>query len=592
MAPSAGNMELRVHKAQVETLFRVLKPSLWIGFFAPIVLGQLLYWFYDLEWRRMAVWSLLHGVMLVVRFSIYLIYWRSTPERRQATSFCAIFATACLFNGLCWGLGSVFVLAPEGMEAEMIVLLQITAYSALSITILGNYLPAYLATIVPICIPHMMESAIHRDAFHLSVFALSLGLLLTMIALASATNRNLRQALRLDIEKLDLIEALQKQNEIIERTSQAKSRFLASASHDLRQPVHALGMFVGALQEQPLNPQSSQLLDQVSGAVNAMDSLFASLLDISKLDAGVVRANSEVFRVGPILERICGDFAIDAEKKGIAISNCRTGLIVRSDPVLLESVLRNLVSNAIRYTDRGRVLVGCRRGAQIRIDVIDTGRGIPPDEIDKIFDEFYQVGNPERDRAKGLGLGLAIVKRVVALMGCELLIDSRLHRGTRVSVLVPVAASAPEPEARSLRECGEIARELTIFVIDDEAAIRSGAKCLLESWGHRVFVADSGPSMLALAGELPLRPDLLICDFRLRDGENGIAVLNRLRDEYNENIPGMLITGDTAPERLAAAVRSDYMILHKPISSAKLRAAIRTAVAPVSALQDEAEMLA
>ena len=591
LAPVRRDMNERVLAAQIDNLFRVLRPTQWAGFVAALLLGFILYEFFGLESWRFTLWTALHLINTFIRSGINAVYWRVSPEQRQRIPWGPIF-TACTFSfGLTWGVGSVAVLAPDTNEAELLMLLDNCAYASGSITLLGNYLPAYFANIAPVCIPLAISSLQHRDPFHLAFAVLGIGFMLVMGVLAWASNRNLRRSLRLDIEKLDLIESLQQQNELVEQASRAKSRFLAAASHDLRQPVHALGMFVGALREQPLNPQSERLLDQVSGSVDAMDSLFASLLDISKLDAGVVRPNLLNFRVGPIIERVCGDFAIEAERKGLALTDCSTGLTVRTDPVLLESLLRNLVSNAVRYTDRGRILVGCRRGAKIRIDVIDTGRGIAKKDIEKIFEEFYQVGNAERDRSQGLGLGLAIVKRVATLIDCELEIDSRLHVGTRVTIHVPLANGEPAPESPDFVYWDNLTLSHTLFVIDDEASIREGMQCLLESWGHKVYAADSGQSILKLASELPVRPDLIICDFRLRDGENGIEVMNRLRDEYNENIPGMLITGDTAPDRLAEAVQSDFMILHKPISAAKLRAAMRTAIARAKApSEDERQM--
>ena len=243
--------------------------------------------------------------------------------------------------------------------------------------------------------------------------------------------------------------------------------------------------------------------------------------------------------------------------------------------MLLETILRNVLSNAVRYTDRGRIFVGCRQmDGYARIDVIDTGRGIARRELERVFEEFYQVGNPERDRAKGLGLGLAIVKRIAALIRCEVGIDSKLGRGTRVSVRVPLTEAPPAaaPMAGGVAEAA--IRPGVVFVIDDELSIRRAMGALLMSWGHRVVVAGSGPEILGVAAESPLKPDLVICDLRLRERENGIQLMNRLRCEYNDEIPGILMTGDTAPERLAEARQSGYLVLHKPASSAKLRAAM------------------
>jgi two-component system, sensor histidine kinase len=210
---------------------------------------------------------------------------------------------------------------------------------------------------------------------------------------------------------------------------------------------------------------------------------------------------------------------------------------------------------------------------------LDTGRGIPPDQHDRIFQEYYQLGNPERDRTKGLGLGLAIVRRLVDLLGCELKVRSRLGRGSRFEVSVPIATEAIQACKQSSGGASGALAHGFIVVIDDELAIRNAMSALLKGWGHDVIVAGSGDDAIDCLSDYARRPDLIICDYRLRDGENGIDVIEQLRSEYNETIPAMLITGDTAPDRLAEAKASSLLLLHKPVSNGKLRAAIANLIA-------------
>jgi CheY-like chemotaxis protein len=243
--------------------------------------------------------------------------------------------------------------------------------------------------------------------------------------------------------------------------------------------------------------------------------------------------------------------------------------------VLVERILRNLVSNAVRYTERGRILVGCRRREHaIALQVWDTGVGIPTDEQARVFEEYYQVGNPERDQTKGLGLGLAIVRRLAELLGCELELRSEPGRGSCFEFTLPLAKDAPiaaEPSPENRR--GALARGL-IVVVDDEQAIRQATASLLTGWGFHVVAAASGDEAVARLSAASAPPDLIICDYRLRGEENGLGAIERLRSEYNESIPAMLITGDTAPDRLAEAQASGLLLLHKPVSNSKLRAAI------------------
>jgi signal transduction histidine kinase/CheY-like chemotaxis protein len=396
----------------------------------------------------------------------------------------------------------------------------------------------------------------------------------TVGALGVFASRNFKALVRLRIQTGRLAESLRTQKEVAERANVAKSNFLAAASHDLRQPVHAVGLFVGALRNVAMPAVGVRLVEQIEASVAAMDSLFGAILDISRLDAGVVDVHPKPFAIQPMLERICRDHAEEAGAKGVHLACVRSSAAVEADPVLIERILRNLISNAVRYTDHGRVVVGCRRGAALRIEVWDTGPGIAEDQQDRIFQEYFQIGNPERDRAKGLGLGLAIVRRLTDLLGCELRLRSWLGRGSCFSVAVPLAhggldAFADGGEASA----GRLARGL-ILVIDDEAAILNAMGALLTGWGYEVATAGSGPEILAQMVEGAKRPDLIISDYRLRAGETGIEVIDALRSEYNAAIPAMLITGDTAPDRLAEARASGLLLLHKPVPNGKLRAAV------------------
>ena len=367
---------------------------------------------------------------------------------------------------------------------------------------------------------------------------------------------------------------LRRQKEIAEEASRAKSRFLAAASHDLRQPVHAMGLLIGALRNAPTNTERQHLIEQIEMSADAIDRLFAALLDISKLDAGVVERRRQTFALDTVLARVCDDYMGEAAAKGLTLSHVRCRAIVDSDPALVERIVRNLISNAVRYTDAGRIVVGCRRrGSSVVMQVWDTGRGIAADQQELVFQEYYQVGNPERDREKGLGLGLAIVRRVADLLECDLRLRSEPGRGSCFEISLPLAQEAAMPISESVDEMSAVSSKGLVVVIDDEKAIRTGMSALLTNWGYQVLAAGSGDEAIELLAGCAVRPDLLICDLRLRDSENGIEVIERLRTEYNASIPAMLITGDTAASRLLEAQASELLVLHKPVPNSKLRAA-------------------
>jgi CheY-like chemotaxis protein len=253
---------------------------------------------------------------------------------------------------------------------------------------------------------------------------------------------------------------------------------------------------------------------------------------------------------------------------------------VFSDPVLIERIVRNLISNAVRHTLSGRIVVGCRRrGDRIRVEVWDTGPGIPLQERERIFEEYFQLKNPERDRTMGLGLGLAIVRRLAILLHCPVRLRSQFGRGSCFSVEIPRATAITRSETRSAVDAPAEATPGLIVVVDDEVAIREAMRDLLTSWGYAVLTAGSGAEMIAQIARSPVRPELIICDYRLRGPENGIDVVRQLRSESGGLIPAMLVTGDTASGRLVEAQASGLLLLHKPVPKGKLRAAIANLIA-------------
>lgn len=520
--------------------------------------------------------ALLWAVVLTAVAVPHLMLCRG--HRRTQTPDRAAWPIAlCLFyvaEGLTWSWIGVRLAPPDRVYDQLMAYLLLGTVASASVTALASYLPAFHAFFLSALIPLVVQGLTAHDAYRRIGGVLAALLIVTMIVLAHRFNRSFVDQLRLRYEAQDLAYELRRQTERAEQASLSKSRFLASASHDLRQPVHALGMFVGALKARQMDAEARRLVDHIQGSVASMDDLFGALLDISRLDAGVVDVDATPFAIQRLIDRICRELDGEAAGKGVRLVAHPCSAIVQSDPVLLERVLRNIVGNAVRYTDCGRVVVGCRRRGRLLVQVWDTGRGIPKDRQEAVFDEFYQLDNTERDRAKGLGLGLAIVKRLTTLLKHELTVCSRPGRGSVFSVAVPYAAASAGAVEVSAQPALAIRRRGLIVVVDDETLIQEAMRSLLVSWGHTVIVAGSGAEILQRLADCPTRPDLVICDYRLRDEETGVEVIEALQSEYNEDIPGMLITGDTAPDRLLEARESGFLLLHKPVADAKLRAAI------------------
>jgi signal transduction histidine kinase/CheY-like chemotaxis protein len=370
-----------------------------------------------------------------------------------------------------------------------------------------------------------------------------------------------------------LEERVRQRTHAAEAASLAKSRFLAAASHDLRQPMHALNLYLGALHRQPLPPDARPLLENVIQCTQTMDGLFESLLDISKLDAGAVTPRIESFLIGPLLNRIAVEIEPQAREKGLRLRVRACPAWVRSDPALVERIVRNLVSNAVRYTASGRILIGCRRaGGRLSIQVHDTGMGIPPDQQALVFEEFYQVANPERDRSKGLGLGLSIVQRLAKLLDAPLTLRSRPGAGSMFAVDLAIDDAPREPASVSHpRRSSDALQGKLVVVVDDEVVVLHATRALLETWGCEVVTAESGALAIERLAAASRAPDVLLCDYRLRGPENGLLVMENLREEFNRQIPAAIITGDVLPESIELEAASDVAVLHKPVADALLR---------------------
>ena len=369
---------------------------------------------------------------------------------------------------------------------------------------------------------------------------------------------------------------LRAKREEAEQASQAKTRFLASASHDLRQPLHTISLLVGVLRRQAVAPEVGRLVDNIQTSVSAMESLFGSLLDISKLDAGMSRPSLADHALAQLLHRVADSHGPQATRQQLQLIVAPTRCAVRTDAVLLERVLGNLVSNAIRYTERGKILLGCRRrSGGVELQVWDTGIGIAPEQLPHVFEEFFQIDNPERDRGKGLGLGLAIVKRTLELLEHPYALRSTLGRGTCFSILLPWAEAAPLAPARpEVPASGRRIAGAFIAVIDDEADTRRAMQALCHSWGAHVLIAASAEQCLARLGEHLRHPDLILCDYRLRERHDGLAAVRQIRAHIGQAVPAIIITGDIAAADLRRVTDAGLPLLHKPIGAERLLAAI------------------
>ncbi|HVF17590.1 MAG TPA: hybrid sensor histidine kinase/response regulator, partial [Steroidobacteraceae bacterium] len=403
--------------------------------------------------------------------------------------------------------------------------------------------------------------------------------------------RAITQQIRVRVENEQLVEELRRQNAIAEQArvraeeaSRSKSRFFAAANHDLRQPLHSLGLFATALRNGSEGRSGIKLVDQILQCTDSLERLFDNLLDISRLDAGQVEVRRTIVPLNDVLTRLRSMFTIPAQEKNLKLRLRPSSFSVNTDSTLLFRVLSNLVSNALRYTDSGGIVVGCRRrGANVVIEVWDTGIGIAAEHQERIFEEFYQLNNPERDRTRGLGLGLASVRRIAQLLDHPIHVQSRVGRGSRFSIEVPIADPARIPTASVTVEhkVPNLLGGKFIIVIDDEASVRLGMQSLLQSWGCKcVTASDANEALAGLNGAVP---DFIIADLRLRGDDTGIDAIRVLRDQLGSAIPAVLVSGDTATEQLRKVSAAGLTLMHKPLKPVRLRALLNHEFAKVRA---------
>lgn len=488
-------------------------------------------------------------------------------------------------------LGVVVVeLSTERLEAARREVLHTGLGSTLWVLLGSLLLAAYMGNGVSAPIRRVAETALKLGQGHLHerVPLSGGGSLRKLAAGVNEMAERLADAHALMTRRIDEATAeLRQRKEDAERSNLAKSRFLAAASHDLRQPMHALALFSSELGLHALNPDAKRLAQKIESSVEAMAELLDSLLNISRLDAGVLKPAVCDFALQPVLMRIVEGQRAHAEARKLRLKLSPTGCWVRSDPVLLERILSNLVANALRYTPAGSVLIACRRrGDRLRIEVRDSGIGIAADAHELIFQEFIQLGNAERSRDKGMGLGLAIVRRLAALLDHGVSLISAPGRGSVFAITLPLASAATEPPEQEARPPGDL-HGTRIALIDDDEPARSGLESLLQAWGCDIRAAETEDGLLQQLTRDDWRPDLLISDFRLRGPLNGVELAELLRGPgYRPGLPMILISGDTGAETLTLARNAGIHMLHKPVRPARLRALMNRMLTPTAAGSD------
>lgn len=521
--------------------------------------------------ETLITWLLLNHTITALRYLLVRHYFRNESNAREAGrwGFYAVVSSALI--GSLWGAAGVLFIVPEEPMLAAFICIMMTGIVASATVSQSSYIAAHIVLTVTMLTPLVARLMMEDETAYEILGWTTLFLMLALVKYGHTLQSNLRESLALRFENIGLLKEITLKKEEAERANSAKTRFMAAASHDLRQPLHALGLFIGALEHTSKTAEERGIIENIRASAHATEELLDAMLDISKIDASVIHPVIGPVSLQPLFEKLEREYSALARQRGLSLRIVPTTLIVESDPTMLERILRNLISNSLRYTSHGGALLGCRkRGADARIEVYDTGIGIPADKIDAIFQEFYQLHNPERDSRKGLGLGLTIVERLAQLLGHHLEVRSTVGRGSRFSIELPSLPSphpvimAPDPPGT------EHLDGIFVLLFDDDATILTATERLLRRWGCDVAATGSLEEALRKVSERT--PEVILCDYRLPGGQNGIEVIKRLQRHGGSAIAGIIITGDTAPERLRECQAAGYPVLHKPVRPARLRA--------------------
>ncbi len=470
-------------------------------------------------------------------------------------------------------------LSLHAVPTAVFVILMVTV-SGLSIA-LGIVPSVFISFALPIMLPMTGILLWHPDPNYNWMGSGTLICLFTAIFLARIAHQNMQNMLKLQHQNSVLLKDLKVQTRASEKANTDKSRFLAAASHDLRQPLHTVSLFLGILQAESASEKQQGTLDNLQQAVDALSELLNSLLDISRLDAGNVSVHARYFPLQEALDKLDNEFALAASAKSLLLCIDDSDAVVFSDPILLQRILRNLLSNALIHTGgdtakqtKVHVFVEVCE-AQVFIHIKDTGPGIPDNEKENIYSEFHQLKNPERDRNKGLGLGLAIVKRLSNLLNHPLALRSNPGEGCCFSLQLP-SGSHDQITPLSSDEVDKPDNPIAgshILVVDDEPGILKAMQALIEQWDCHFSAAHSVQEALEQV-QSGMHPDVLISDYRLPGEQTGLDCIQQIRAVLKRDIPALLISGDTAPEVLKTIRTSGLELLHKPVKPAQLRIAI------------------
>lgn len=580
-APSSEKPVERLHAVLVDLLYRqsraVLLANLVIPWPVAYVLRE------AVPGRQLLIWIGAIYVLTAARLLLSRQYFRRGEEDAEPETWARRFTILSVLSSLLWGGVGWIGFVPSEPHLIAFVCIVLTGMSGGALPALSAYPPAYAGLLIAMQLPFALRCLAQEGSIYSVYLAFLLCLVCVYLYYSLNAYRSLKETVSLRFENQALVERLERERDRATAADRAKTRFLAAASHDLRQPIHAASLFTASLaalarRGDIRDVEAKGIADRLEAVISSLGGLLHGLIDVSRLDAGLVPVRRRPISLAQMLCDLREEFMPQALQRGIALRVVPLDVWADSDPVLLKRILDNFLSNALRHAPDGRVLIGCRRrGSAIEILVVDTGPGIPYGQHQVVFEEFVQLDNPQRDREQGLGLGLAIVRRLAGLLGHPIGLRSAPGKGSAFSVRLPMIAPPALTHASPRRS--ETTGRLRIMVVDDDTQVLAGLATLLAAWGYDSFCGADVEELCRRHQAAGARPvDLIIADYRLKRDLTGSEAIARLELYLGYPVPALIITGDTSPERLRELTATGHRVLHKPVAPERLQAAIREAV--------------
>ena len=534
-----------------------------------------------IPFNELMYWLIYTCLIALLRTRLRRNYLKSnieTPE--DVKKWRKIFIGSSFLAGNSWAYASWFFVLPEHPLYMAFIAGTLMAISAASIGSSGGFFLSFISFSIPSLLLLTLKFFLMDNPIsNFSTFFM-LSLTIGFVFFAYGYQSSIFETLRLRYQNKELFDKLENKNielsyqmQLAQEANRQKSHFLAAASHDLRQPLQSLTLFSDILSFQIKSPEAKQTLEKIDQSVQALSSLFNVLLDISQLEAGVIKPNKQHVKLEGLFKELHSSFYEQAKMVGIEFTINVNSLSVFTDLQLLKRCMSNLIINAIKHSEGSKIVISAASiNNQVKVNITDNGQGIPLNEHQNIFIEFHQLNNPERERRKGLGLGLAIVKQTCELLSHDIIVNSSVDNGCEFSIIL----EAGKDNTFSTLKKPTLQHNFNgtnVLVIDDEKDICEAMEVLLNRWGMQVKTARNEEDVKTLIHN-KYQPDIIISDYRLPNNKTGSMMVELLRQASGNNIPAMLITGDTAADRIKEAQESNLLVLHKPIQPARLKIAL------------------